>query len=70
MEVGTNANAGDDLVDDQAGPGGVRGKVNVEAETEGHEEHAEPDGGEVLACLADEDAGDGGDEGKGDNEGE
>lgn len=70
LKVRSDAHAGDDLVDDQAGPGGVGWEVDVEAETECHEEHAEPDRGKVLARFADEDACDGGDEGEGDDEGE
>jgi len=58
------------LEDDDAGPGGVCWEVDVEAETEGHESHAEPDCGEVLACFTDEDADGGGHEGEGEDEGE
>ena len=58
------------MVEDDAGPGGVGGQVDVEAEAEGHEEEAEVDGREVLAGLADEDADGGGGEGERDDEGE
>lgn len=47
----------------------MRGEIDVEAEPEGHEEQAEVDGREVLACFADEDADDGGGEGKGNDKG-
>lgn len=70
LEVGADAEARDDLEEDDAGPGGVGGQVDVEAEAEGHAGHAEPDGGEVLARLADEDADGGGHEGEGEDEGE
>ncbi len=57
MKVGTDADAGDELEDDDAGPGFVVGKVDEETEAEGHEEHTEPDRREVLACFLNEDAG-------------
>ncbi len=70
LEVRADADAGDDLEDDDAGPGRVGREVDEEAEAEGHEGHAGPDGGEVLARLADEDADGGGHEGEGEDEGE
>ena len=70
LEVRADAEAGDDLKDDDARPGRRGGEVEVEAEAEGHEGHAEPDGGQVLARLADEDADGGGHEGEGEDEGE
>ena len=70
LEIRAHAQTGDDLVDDDAGPRCVWGKIDVEAETEGHEEHAEVDGREVLASFADEDADGGGGEGEGNDEGE
>lgn len=68
LEVGADAHAGDELEDDDAGPGFVVGEVDEEAEAEGHEEHAEPDGREVLSCLFNEDAGGHGGEGESDDE--
>lgn len=57
LEIGSYAQAGDDLVDDDAGPGAfVVWQVDEEAEAEGEEDHSEPDGGEVVACFLDEDA--------------
>ena len=70
LKIGTDAEAGDDLVGENAAPLAAVGKVDVEAETEGHEEDAEPDWGQVLACFFDEDANDYGGEGEGDDEGE
>ena len=71
LEIWAYAQAGDDLVDDDAGPGAPTvGKIEEEAEAEGHEDHAEPDGREVEACFLDEDADDGGGEGHGENVGE
>ena len=54
---------------EDAAPGGGVGEVDVEAETDGHKEDAEVDGGQVLACFLDEDADDDGGEGEGDDEG-
>ena len=70
LEVRAYAGASDDLVDDDADPASVVGKVDVEAEAEGHEEHASPDRREVLTCFLDEDANWRGDEGKREDEGE
>ena len=70
LEIGADAESGNKLEDDGAGPGFVVGEVDEEAKTEGHEEHAEPDGREVLARFLDEDADAHGGEGEGDNEGE
>ena len=56
------------MEDDDAGPGGVGGEIDKETKTEGHEEEAEVDRGQVLACFSDEDACAGGHEGKGENE--
>ena len=65
LEVGADADAGDDLEDDDFGPCGAGVEVDEEAEAEGGEEEAEPDGWEVLAGLLDEDAGGAGGEGEG-----
>ena len=70
LEVGTDADAGNELEDDDAGPAFVIGKVNEEAKAEGHEEHAEPDRRKVLACFLDEDTDNHGGQGEGDDEGE
>lgn len=70
LEVWPHAQAGDDLVGEDAAPGSGGGDVDVEAETDGHEEHAQPNWGEVLACFLDEYAGDDGGEGEGEDEGE
>ena len=56
LEVGADAYAGYDLEGEDAAPCAAVGEVDVEAETYGHEEDAEVDGGEVLACFFDEDA--------------
>lgn len=69
LEVWADTDAGDDLVDDDAGPAGFRGEIDVKADPQGHEKHAEPDRGKVLACFLDEDTDRGGDEGEGENEG-
>jgi len=58
LEIRADTNAGDELEDDDASPGFVVREVDEEAEAEGHEEHAEPDGREVLSCLFDENADD------------
>ena len=56
LEVRTNAYAGDDLEGEDAAPGAAAGEVDVETETKGHEDDAEVDWREVLACFLDEDA--------------
>lgn len=63
LEIRANADTGDDLVDDDAGPGRIVFEIDVKAEAEGHEEEAEPDWWEIFACFLDHDADDGGDEG-------
>ena len=70
LEIRADADASDELEDDDAGPRLVVGEVDEEAEAEGHKEHAEPDGREVVACFLDEDADGHGSEGEGDDEGE
>ena len=70
LEIWTDADARDDLVNDDAGPGRSFREIDVEAETERHEDHAEPDRGKVLAGFLDEDAYGRGDEGEGEDEGE
>lgn len=70
LKIRSHADAGDDLIDDDAAPARVVWEIDVETETEGHEEQSEPDGWEVLACFLDEDAHGGGDEGEGKDEGE
>lgn len=65
LEVGAHAETGDDLEWEDAAPGAGGGDVDVEAEADGHEDHAEPDRGEVFASLLDEDASDDGGEGEG-----
>ena len=62
LEVGAHAEAGDDLEGEDPAPGPGGGDVGVEAEADGHEDHAEPDRREVLAGLLDEDAPDDGGE--------
>lgn len=64
LEERAAAQAGDDLVDDDAGPGGVGLQVDEEAEAQRHHDHAEPDGRQVGARLADEGARRGGDDGQ------
>lgn len=56
LEVWTDTQPADDLVDDYSGPGGVGFEVDKEAEAEGCEEEAELDGFWVAACFADEEA--------------
>lgn len=63
LKVGSDADAGDDLVDDDFGPVGPRVQVDEEAEAERHEDEAEPDGFAVAAGLFDDDADQGGLEG-------
>lgn len=70
LEVGADADAGNNLEDDNAGPGFVVGEVDEEAETEAHENHAEPDWGKILACFFDHDADGHGCEREGEDEGE
>lgn len=70
LEVGSHANAGDDLVDDYFGPVSGRVQVDEEAESECHEDEAEPDGFPIAACLFDVDAHKGGLEGEAEGEGE
>ena len=55
---------------EDAAPGAGVGEIDVETEADGHEKHAEVDGGQVLACLFDEDADEDGGEGEGEDEGE
>ncbi len=69
LEIRAGTNAGDDLEDDDPSPGvAARWEVDEEAGSKGADEGAEPDGGEVLTCLLDEDANDGGKEGEGHDE--
>lgn len=49
LEIWSDAQASDDLEGEDAAPGAAAGKVNVETETDRHEDHAEPDRGKVLA---------------------
>lgn len=64
LEDGPGSEAADDLVEDYFRPGGVRIQVDVEAVTKSEEEHAGPDRGKVLSCLADEDTCEDGEEGE------
>jgi hypothetical protein len=64
LEVGANTNTGNGLVDDDLGPGRVGSEIDKEASTDGHQCHAEPDGGQVLPSLADDDAGENGENGQ------
>lgn len=70
LEEGADAYAGDDLVDDDAGPGGVVFEVDEEAVAKGHEAQAADDHLTVAACFFDDDACACGDEGKAENHGE
>lgn len=69
LEVGADAEAEDDLVQDDLGPVGVRVEIDEEAVPERHEGEAADDGRQVLAGLLDHEARDRGrhpeDEGEG-----
>ena len=52
LEVGADAETGDDLEGEDAAPGAVGREVDEEAEADGHEKHPKPDWGEVLAGLS------------------
>ena len=69
LEIRTDADTCDDLVDDDARPAGFSREINVEAKSKSHKEHAEPDGRQILARLLDNDPNRGRDEGKGQDEG-
>lgn len=62
LEVGTGADAADDLVDDDARPGGIGLEVDEEAIADGHEEHATDDQLAVAADLAHDEPCRGGDD--------
>lgn len=64
LEVGAHTEARDDLEGEDAAEGAGGGDVDVEAEADGHEDHAEPYRGEVLAGFLDEDAANNGGEGE------
>ena len=65
LKVRTHADAGDDLEEDEARPGGIWREVDVEAEAEGEEEHSEPDGLVVAPSFTDEDSSSHGNDGEG-----
>ena len=56
LEIGTHANAGNDLEENDFGPVGFSIEVDEESEAEGHEDESEPDGWEVFAGFLNEDA--------------
>ena len=66
LKVWPNAYAGNDLVDEDLAPLLVVGKIDEEAEAEGHEAEAEDDGFFEDAGLLDEDTRGRGDEGEDD----
>ena len=70
LKVRPYANASYNLEDDEAGPGGVGGKIDEESESERHQGYAEPDWFAVAAGFLDEDSCCCGGEGEGDGEGE
>ena len=70
LEIRAYAYPGDDLEGEDAAPRAGVGEIDVETEANGHEEHAEVDGREVLARFFNEDADDDGGEGEGEDEGE
>lgn len=70
LEERANAYTGDDLVDDDAGPGGVIFQVDEKAEAKGHEAQAADDQLAVATCLFDDDACACGDDGEAKNQGE
>lgn len=70
LEERAQAQAGDDLEDDDAGPAGVGLEVDVQAMTEDHHDEAEVDGRAVAAGVADVEAGGGGGDAQRDGDGE
>lgn len=69
LEERADTYASDDLVHDDAGPGGVVFEVDEKAEAKGHEAQAADDQLAVAACLFDDDACACGDDGQAENQG-
>lgn len=60
LEEGSCAEAADDLVDDKAGPGGVRFQINEEAVSEGEEDESDRYEFVIAASFLDDYSGNGG----------